>query len=58
VNRYDDRNPQFPANQATVDCDWVREHVPVHALGALEPDAADQLERHVLLCQECDRELA
>jgi len=46
------------AHQATVDCDWVREHAPVHALGALEPDVADQLENHLLLCRECDRELA
>jgi hypothetical protein len=40
-----------------MDCDWVRENAPVHALGALEPDAADRLESHLLLCQECDREL-
>jgi hypothetical protein len=58
VNRYDDRTPHMTTRQATVDCDWVREHAPVHALGALESDVADQLESHLLLCQECDRELA
>jgi hypothetical protein len=58
VNRHDDPTPHTTTHPVSVDCDWVREHAPVHALGALEPDAADQLESHLLLCRECDRELA
>jgi hypothetical protein len=58
VNRNDDANPHaFPARMS-IDCDWVREHAPIHALGALEPEESDQLESHLLLCRACDREVS
>jgi hypothetical protein len=58
VNSNDDNVLRLPVNQGTIDCDWVREQAPAHVLGALEPDVADRIERHLLLCQECDREVS
>jgi hypothetical protein len=58
VNRNDDANPLQFAARKSVDCNWVRDHAPIHALGALEPEDADQLESHLLLCSACDREVS
>jgi hypothetical protein len=57
VNRNDDSYRARAHEFTSVDCDWVRDNVPAHVLGALESDDSDRIETHALLCAECDREI-
>ena len=37
------------------DCAWVRDHIEIHALGALAQDESARMESHLLMCENCDR---